>query len=121
MPECTYLDENQRKELISVKNPEVNELFQEVRKTFNDKYFLREMELIIPRFLRKPKKEVIYTLYFSIHWLEVQVINFGKAADSRDIINYFYALLNGYRFCKEQQIEKIETIGNDLFMTTNKD
>ena len=119
MPITTYIDEHERKKLESVNDSEINELFQKVRQKFDNQYFLEEREFIILRFLRKPKKEIRYILYFSISWLEVQIINFASPkssictlVDKSTILNYFCGLLNGFDYKPKANAEVLKKLIN---------
>jgi hypothetical protein len=100
---CTYLRDDEFERFKSVSDKDLNELFQEVRNTIDDKLFLQEREFIIKKRFRKPTKVFRYTLYKQLrNDCEVQVINFagGKSSinglvDSSYIMTYFYGLING--------------------------
>ena len=74
MPATTYLNDHERERFSSVKNEELNELFQEIRELFPN-YYLNEVRSVTKRFLRKPKETITYTLYIDFGG-EAQIFSF---------------------------------------------
>lgn len=97
MPAFTYLSDCSIKQYSSVKDPDVNELFQEVR-TIDSNWLVEENEEI--RGLFKKRKIIYYRLYYNFDY-EQQIIFLGehlKDKGNKDtIMLYFYAFLNGYK------------------------
>lgn len=93
----------------SVQDKELNELFQEVRSKFDNKYLINERVFTTKKWFRKPISKTVYTLYNLLNKAgEVQVINF--ASDSPNSMNYyvpksyimtyFYGILTGMKYEK---------------------
>lgn len=104
MPITTFLSETQKELYSRVSDKDLDKLFQEVRKTFNDRYFLWEKEVLVKRYFRRSKCIKLYVLYYNYSGgSEVQEINFQQESGwsintmiTRSYITtYFYGLLNG--------------------------
>lgn len=104
----TYLHPHEFKSYSSVKDKDLNELFQEVRSKFGDNYFLQEIEVTKERLFRVPITTTYYCLYARRRGnipndSEVQIINFARDHEysiSTDvpksyIMTYFYGMLTG--------------------------
>lgn len=103
---CTYLTDWEIKNFTTVKDKDLNELFQEVRTIFNGKYYIQEREYTVKGWFKKTKTETLYSLYKETFLPEVQQINFYVGNES-SINTYvskallmatFYGLINGYNF-----------------------
>lgn len=105
---CTYLNEWEFKNFTTVKDNDMNELFQEIRSIFKDQYYIQEHEYFVKRWFKKPKVRTVYTLYKMLSMPEVQVVNFfieGKSTINTNpskalIMATFYGLINGYHYSK---------------------
>jgi hypothetical protein len=106
---CTYLSKDEREKYTAVTDPDLNELFQEVREAFGT-YYLYERAIKPKRgfftsWFEKPKEQMVYTLYAQLSHDEVQIINFPRdwpysintGVPKSYIMTYFYGLLNGRR------------------------
>jgi len=109
---CTYLRDDEFEKFKSVSDPDLNELFQEVRNTVDDRYFLEEREYQIKKRFRKPIKRIGYSLYSRLgNSCEVQEINFpgGSSSinmfvDASYIMTFFYGLINGRRIKNDKDL-----------------
>lgn len=111
----TWLNDNDLVEYSKVKDPELNELFQEIRQITNKKFYLQEtLWRDNPPFWRKAKPPItVYTLYAVNGW-DAQVINFHQDHDwsintgvsKAFIMAFFYGLLAGRRY-PEPVTEKV--------------
>lgn len=106
---CTWLTESEIKNYTTVKDKELNELFQEVRRDFENEFFISEMEVITRRWFKKPVHETFYTLYKATGLPEVQVINFyvdgassiNTGVKKELVMALFYGMLNGADYVKK--------------------
>ncbi len=102
---CTWLSENEFERYSKVEDPDVNEVFQMVRK-FEDIWFIDERVNYINRLFRKPIKETTYTIH--------QVYEFNgivskpevriqlSVSTKQDVLNFLYGLNVGYHFNKQK-------------------
>lgn len=103
---CTYLNDWEIKNLTTVKDKDLNELFQEVRTIFNGEYYVQQHKYTVKGWFKKPKTETFYTLYKEVSLPEVQVVNFFVGGEGRIntgvskalLMATFYGLINGYYF-----------------------
>jgi len=72
---ATYLQDYQKKNYIKVSDKELNEIFQEVRTKFPNKFYVQKTEIVYKKWFRKKSKE-LYTVYYEIRDPEFQEINF---------------------------------------------
>lgn len=110
---CTWITDNEKETYSKVSDPELNELFQEVRERFQSRLFLREMVVKPKRgfwssWFKKEQPSHVYVLYYDPmiggkSYNEVQCINFCRDTNwslntvvpKSYIMTYFYGLLNG--------------------------
>jgi hypothetical protein len=102
----TWISEHEGKQYSQVQDKDLNELFQEVRQTFNNTYLLQEScydtRGFWARLFRKPKQIfTTYTLYAG-SGIDYQVINFcqdhswsNTSVTKSYIMTYFFGLING--------------------------
>lgn len=100
----TWLSESEVNIYKTVTNKALNEVFQEVR-ALDDRYYLEEKTIETKRFLRSPKKRILYTMFVWLCNEEFQIINF--CMDTKWSINtmvpasyiyaYFYGFLGGIK------------------------
>lgn len=100
----TWIFESEVNRYKSVSDKELNDLFQEVR-SLDDRYYLSEREIEVKRLFRKPKKDILYTMYVRLFEEDFQVMNFCR--DTKWSINtmvpasyiyaYFYGFLGGLK------------------------
>ena len=111
---CTYINAWEIDKYKSVSDPEINELFQEVRDKFSNEYLIKEYEFITKRLFRKPRKEILYSLYFITILPEVQVINFyvdGSGTSINGLVNksiimaMLYGMINGHRYATNNRLK----------------
>jgi len=76
MPICTYLHDHEFDSFTRVKDAELNELFQEVRGSMPNTWFIQERTVIVKEWLRKPVSKTLYSIYKITHKPEVQELNF---------------------------------------------
>lgn len=105
MSAWTYFTDNCRKQYSKVEDKELNDLLQEVRTLFDNKYYLSETCHVVRRLLRKPKIIYSYILYMSENGTDARLFNFPQddyginlASDKSHIMTYFYGLINGFNF-----------------------
>jgi len=107
----TFLYDHELRDFTSVQDKELNELFQEVREKFDNKYLIHERVFTTKKWFRKPISKTVYTLYNLLNKMgEVQVINFAsdETKNSRNSMNYyvpksyimtyFYGVLTGIKY-----------------------
>ncbi len=96
MPVTTFLNEDEKKKFTVVRDKDVNELLQEIRK-IDDRYYLQERIRLKKRLFRKTIIDKVYVLYFDYardsKW-DIQIMNLGH--DSKEVVmSYFYGFLAG--------------------------
>jgi len=104
----TFLYDHELRDFTSVQDKELNELFQEVREKFDNKYLIHERVFTTKKWLRKPISKTVYTLYNLLNKAgEVQVINFASDDSQYSmnyyvpksyIMTYFYGVLTGIKY-----------------------
>jgi len=102
---CTYYGQDELDKMLSVSDKDLNELYAEIRKVFEGKYYLKEKTFIVKSLFRKTVERKVYTLLYQAapNDMEVQVINFCQDHDwsintkvtKSYITTYFLGLLNG--------------------------
>ncbi len=96
---CTWLSDSEFERYSTVKDADINEVLQEVRK-IKPIWFVDEQTHIIERFLRKPVNETHYTVYqiYKVNGIssypEVRVQM--SVSTKRDLLNFLYGLNVGY-------------------------
>ncbi len=105
MPAVTYLDRFEKQKYSSVRDKELNELFQEVLKKSTKEMYVKERIITYRHWFKEKYKDTLYTLYLSLgDTPEVQVFNFPSQDKSssmcygvtkRLLMTYFYGILNG--------------------------
>lgn len=103
----TFLTEEETKTFSKVKDPEINDLFQEIRRAFKGRYYVQEVQVQVKdKWYKSPLNKTVYAVYCS-NGHEFQVINFGPSlqtfADKPLIMTYFFGLINGYNFWRQVQ------------------
>lgn len=104
MPITTYLSQSECELYKSVGDKDLNELFQEIR-NLDDRFLLHERTMQTKRWFRKPKINVLYTLYIETSHGEVQIMNFARewkwsintSVPAPYIYAYFYGFLGGMK------------------------
>jgi len=104
---CTYISESEVDLFSKVEDKELNELFQEVRKAFNDRLLIQTTEYDRRSWWDKlmsdyRKTGKLYTLYVIAGLPEVQIVNFHQdyrwsintCVEKSYIIAYFFGLLS---------------------------
>lgn len=102
---CCYHSDYELEKMSTVKDIFLNELLQEVREKMPDVY-LEEYEFSVRRFLRKEKLVTMYGVVINSGGAQSQILNFctetnhsfGECVSKAQVTNYFYALLNGYKY-----------------------
>lgn len=102
----TFYNDNELEGYKTVQDKELDELLQEVRQKFDNKYFLIENKYTIKKWLKKPEIKTFYTLLYRYNNIECQVINFCREHDGSIntgvpksyIHTLFCGLLNGYDY-----------------------
>lgn len=100
MPLCTYYNDVENFKQVS--DPDLNELFQEVRSIDNG-YYIREHEYTENRgWFLKPKTTKCYSVLYHIHSTEYQQLNFCNNGldvypNSSIVAAYLIGFLNGNR------------------------
>lgn len=106
----TYMSDYELNLYTSVKDDGLNELFQEVRSKFVNRYFLREREIRVKKiFFRREITKTLYSVYVLHSNGEVQCINFCREWDwsintdvpKSYIYAYFYGLLTGVDYSQK--------------------
>ena len=97
---ATYLQEYETKNYTKVSDKELNEIFQEVRTKFPDRFYVQERDVVYKKWFKKITKTV-YTVYSRINGCEFQELNFygGSSSictnvDSSVVYALFMGLLN---------------------------
>ena len=99
---CTYYDNYEVEKFKKVSDPELNELFQEVR-NIDDGYYIIESDYTENKWwFVKAKKHKIYTMLYHIKHNEYQVLNLSQNGLDIDINTsivgaYLIGFLNGNR------------------------
>ena len=108
MPLTTWFSDCELPAMETVRDIELNKLFQEVRERFDNKYYLQEhctegRRSFWMKWWEEPALEYHYSLYCG-NGVEHQCICFGAGGpiDKQLIMSYFYALLNGYDYKVKQ-------------------
>lgn len=97
---CTYYNDVENFKQVS--DPDLNELFQEVR-AIDDRYYIREHEYTQNRgWFLKPKTITYYSVLYHIHSAEYQQLNlchdgFDVYPNSSIVGAYLIGFLNGNR------------------------
>lgn len=98
---CTWLNDSEFERYSTVEDENINEVFQQVRE-INPIWFIDERIHYIKRFLRKPIKQVNYTVYEVYEYNGIvskpEVRIQMSATTKRDVLNFFYGLNVGYHF-----------------------
>lgn len=100
----TFIREEDIDKWAHVSDPNLDILYQEVRELSNYTILLEENEYVEKRFLKKPVKKVLYTLYNHIGGMDAQIINFAQdhswsintSVTKSYIYSYFYGYYNGH-------------------------
>ncbi len=116
----SYYSEQELQNYISVKDKDLNTLFQELRKLIPDRYYLRESSVTLKNFFRVKKKELtFYSLLFRYgndNDFECQNINFevtgskssiNISVEKSYIMSMFYGLINGYSHAINKNKQKV--------------
>ena len=97
---ATYLQEYEKKNYTSIDDKELNEIFQEVREKFPDKFYVQKTDVVYKRFFKKRVK-VLYSIYYNVKDPEFQCINFYGGdnsictnVDGSVLYAFFMGLLN---------------------------
>ena len=109
MAATTFLTDYDRQKFSSVKDEDLNELFQEIRELF-PQYYIAEHSFMKKHPLWKSKETTMYTLYIDFGG-EAQIFSFPSTGISLTsnkamITTYFYGLINGYEKRKKEELEK---------------
>jgi len=80
---CTYLNDSDYTAPTS--NAELNSMLEELKQKTGDDWRLEEEVYEVKRLFRKPKKVALYTLYYHIHSIEFQIINFYRLESETSI------------------------------------
>ena len=115
-----YYSDYELQKYESVKDKELNELFQEIREKFGPRYYLHEMEWLVKKWLRKDIKTTMYTLLIDLDGKgqsrEVHVFNFPTsnlwsicdAVPKAQVMTLFLGMVNG--LAHAEQKEKTVTV-----------
>jgi hypothetical protein len=107
-----------------VSDPDLNELFQEIRAKLPNRYFLNEREIIRKRLFKRPIKTMIYTMYINEYneaadqTGEYRCFNFptddkcsiNPSGTRTAIMTYFYGLLGGIAITEAALLEAIKKL-----------
>ncbi len=103
----TYLNDYELPKMSVVSNQELNDLFQEVRMKFDNKYFMQERVFTTKKWFRKPVHKTLYCVYYSVGGCEYQMLNFCSEPGGSSIhpfvpmsyiFTLFHGLLNGFDY-----------------------
>ena len=110
----TWLNDQELLRYSEVSDPELNELFQEIREITDNKFVIQEMTYK-PEFSFWRKKKPTITLYtlYAVHGWDAQVINFAQdhawsintGVSKSYITAFFYGLLVGRRYPETKTTE----------------
>lgn len=89
----TWLSDSEFELYSKVDDKDINEVFQQVR-AINPGWFIHERADYIERFLRKPVKQINYTVYQLQYRSEVRLQM--SCTTKRDVLNFLYGLNIGY-------------------------
>jgi hypothetical protein len=106
---CTWYRKEELDKMTSVTDRRLNDLLQEVREKFGNRYYMLEITRTTKPIFGKPKKFFYYSLYGSLgdgEMQEVQCINFAQDCEgsihttvtASYIITYFLGLLGGLKY-----------------------
>ena len=111
----SYYNEQELESYKSVKDKDLNELFQDVRNTISSKFYIQEREHEIKRPFKKTKQFTSYSLLYQVSHGECQIINFGNSDggsglntnSSKGLLSsLLMGMLNGYEFRKREESKK---------------
>lgn len=104
----TWINEEEKKAFSHVDDKELDELLQEIRKEFDNKFLIQTTrydhrtlwDRLTSNYMKTGKS---YTLYVMLDKMEAQVMNFPQshkwsintAVDKSYIMTFFFGLLNG--------------------------
>lgn len=100
----TYVTEQDLKRWGHVSDPDLDVLYQEIKELSGNRILLEEKIIWSKRFLRKPIKKVLYTIYNWSGGMDAQIINFAQdhkwsintSVTESYIYTYFYGYFNGH-------------------------
>lgn len=100
----TFLKQEEIERWSHVSDPDLDILYQDVRKLSNNRILLEEKKIVIKKFMRKPVTKTIYTLYNYTGAMDAQIINFAQdhkwsintSVTASYIYTYFYGYFNGH-------------------------
>ncbi len=106
---CTYLSNSEKENYSKVSDPELNQLFQRVRKDLSGKrIYIHEYTTTIKRWFNHPIIKKSYEVYWDAHesaYPEVQIMNFypdneyqstlNSVVSKPVVMNYLYGILSG--------------------------
>ena len=104
MSMTTYVSDSELKNYVSVKDKDLNEIFQEVREKISDNYFLEERTFAHKRLFKKPFSRTLNQVFYRYNGMECQVINFCGDGESSincympksQIYNWMMGMLAGH-------------------------
>lgn len=103
MPQFTYITDSELREYSRVEDTDLNELLQEVRQKFGNRYWLQTRVFWDePKWFRKQKSHTLYQLYIG-NGGEVQIFNFPSSeggintyVTKAKISTLFLGMINGF-------------------------
>lgn len=108
---ATWISEWEKPHLSKVNDKELNDLFQEVRKEFDNRFYIQETLYDRRTWLDKllgdwKKTGKLYTLYYLPGDIDAQIINFPQQhkwsintmVDKSYLITYFLGMLSGKNY-----------------------
>lgn len=98
---CTWLNEDEFERFSKVEDEDMNEVLQQVRE-INPVWYIDERTHYISRFLRKPIKQVDYTVYEIYEYNGIiskpEVRIQTSCGTKSNVMNFLFGLNIGYHF-----------------------